>query len=116
MQPRIVPTLTVTQAEIPGLVASMRITAYPVVVRSLRAQRGGGFGDQERHPHTWTVLLQVDGVWARVDSSRGLMREWGSLDRLERWLRSSGFRAFWVQNELDAEEGDLLPYPLVGMK
>lgn len=116
MPPRIVPGLTVTQAEIPGLVAAMRITAYPVVVRSYRAQRGGGFGDQERHPHTWTVLLQVDGAWARVESSRGLVREWGNLDRLERWLRSSGFRSFWLQNELDEEEDDAPPYPFSGMK
>lgn len=115
MLPRIAASQAVTQAEIPGLVAAMRITAYPVVVRTARAQRGGGFGDQERHPHTWTVLLQVEGSWARVESSRGLVREWGSLDRLERWLRGAGFRAFWLQNELDAAEDEPV-WPLPGLK
>ncbi len=104
MQPKIVPTLAFTQAEIPGLVASYRITAYPVVVRAARQQLGGGFGDQERHPHTWTALLQVDGQWAQIESARGAIREWGSLDRLERWLRANGFRYFWLQNELDPVE------------
>ena len=46
------------------------------------------------------------------------MREWGNLDRLERWLRSSGFRSFWLQNELDEDEDedDAAPYPLSGIK
>lgn len=104
MQPTIDPTVAFTQAEIPGLVASYRITAYPVVVRAERQQLGGGFGDQQRHPFTWTVLLQVDGQWARIESARGAVREWGSLDRLERWLRANGFRYFWLQNELDPVE------------
>ncbi|MCA9311327.1 MAG: hypothetical protein KDA21_08990 [Phycisphaerales bacterium] len=114
MQPKIVPTLTITQAEIPPLVSSFRITAYPVVVRSVREQLGGGFGDQNRHPHAWTVLLQVDGLWARVESSRGSTREWTNLDRLERWLRDHGFRYIWLQNELDPVEADSMPRP--GMK
>jgi hypothetical protein len=104
MQPRIVATLAVTQAEIPGLVASYRITAYPLIKRAERQNRGGGFGDQSRHPFTWTVLLQLDGQWAQVESTRSAVREWGSLDRLERWLRSHGFRYFWLQNELDPFE------------
>ena len=104
MQPKIIATLAVTQAEIPGLVAGYRITAYPVLMRAERQQLGGGFGDQSRHPFTWTVLLQVDGQWARVESVRGATREWGSLDRLERWLRGNGFRYFWLQNELDPFE------------
>ena len=104
MQPKIIATLAVTQAEIPGLVAGYRITAYPVLMRAERQQLGGGFGDQSRHPFTWTVLLQVDGQWARVESVRGATREWGSLDRLERWLRGNGFRYFWLQNDLDPFE------------
>ena len=104
MQPRIVATLAVTQAEIPELVASYRITAYPVIVRTERQHLGGGFGDQSRRPFTWSVLLQVDGQWARVESTRGAVREWGSLDRLELWLRSHGFRYFWLQIELDPFE------------
>ena len=71
MLPKIVATLAITQAEIPGLLASYRVTAYPVIVRTERQQLGGGFGDHSRHPHTWTVLLQVDGQWARVESVRG---------------------------------------------
>jgi hypothetical protein len=117
MQPKIVATLAVTQAEIPGLVASYRVTAYPVIVRAGRQQLGGGFGDQSRHPFTWTVLLQVDGQWARVESTRGATREWGSLDRLERWLRGQGFRYVWLQNELDpAEEADPEGPPRPGLK
>ena len=117
MQPKIVATLAVTQTEIPGMVSSYRVTAYPVIVRAERQQLGGGFGDQSRHPFTWTVLLQVDGQWARVESTRGAVREWGSLDRLERWLRGQGFRYFWLQNELDpfeVEEPD--GYPRPGLK
>jgi hypothetical protein len=117
MQPKIVPVLAVTQPELPGLVASYRITAYPVVVRATRQQLGGGFGDQSRHPHIWTVLLQVDGQWARVESTRGTEREWGSLDRLERWLRGHGFRYFWLQNELDpADELEPESYTRPGLK
>lgn len=115
MLPRITAVTTVTQAEIPALVAAMRVTAWPVVVRAPRERRGGGFGDQERHPHTWTVLLQVEGQWARVESSRGLVREWGNLDRLERWLRGAGFRAFWLQNELDDVEDEVI-WPMPGLK
>ncbi len=104
MQPKIVPTLAVTQAELPGLLAGYRITAYPVIVRAERQRQGGGFGDQTRHPFTWTVLLQIDGQWAQVESARGAVREWSNLDRLERWLRANGFRYFWLQNELDPVE------------
>jgi hypothetical protein len=113
IQPKITPTITVMQSEIPGLLAGCRVTAYPVIVRAERQQLGGGFGDQSRHPFTWTVLLQVDGQWARVESVRGAAREWGSLDRLERWLRGNGFRYFWLQNDLDPhEEPEGEPYPL----
>jgi hypothetical protein len=104
MQPKIVPALSITQAEIAGLLSAYRITAYPVIQRVYRQQAGGGFGDQSRHPFTWTVLLQVDGAWAQVESARGALREWGSLDRLEHWLRAQGFRHFWLQNELDPIE------------
>ncbi len=106
----IAPTLEVTQAEIAGLQASLRITAYPVIQRVARQQLGGGFGDHSRHPFTWTVLLQIDGQWAQVVSARGSVREWGSLDRLERWLRAQGFRYSWMQNELEPnEEAEPLP-------
>ncbi|WP_245999314.1 hypothetical protein [Paracoccus methylarcula] len=39
-------------------------------------------------------------------SERGLRREWSSLDRLERWLLSMGFRCFWVRNEIEPIAGD----------
>ena len=104
MLPKIQPTITVTQADIPGLLESYRITGYPVIARIERQQLGGGFGNQTAHPFTWTVLLQVDGQWARIESARGACREWASLDRLEKWLRAHGFRFFWLQNELDPIE------------
>jgi hypothetical protein len=117
MFPPIVPTLTVRQAEIAALVAGYRVTAYPVILRVARQQLGGGFGDQARHPFTWTVALQVDGQWAGVESARGAVREWSSLDRLERWMRAQGFRHFWLQNELDpVEEADGGPGEFTFMK
>ena len=74
---------------------------YPVAFRAPREILGGGFADQDRHPHTWTVYFLIDGQWALVESARGHRREWGSLDRLEAWLRTFGFQYFWVRNELD---------------
>lgn len=93
--------LTVRQSDLPMLRATYRLTGEPVVCRVVRSQLGGGFGDQERHPYAWAVLVPVDGMLARMVSARGLGREWTSLDRLERWLREQGFRYWWVQNELD---------------
>ncbi len=104
-------TMAITQAEIAGLQSALRITAYPVIVRVERQQLGGGFGDHSRRPFTWTVFLQVDGQWAQIVSARGSVREWGSLDRLERWLRAQGFRHSWLQNELEPTEG-FEPSPL----
>ena len=101
MTPEPLPTVSVRQADIPVLAQNYRISAYPVAVRALRQTLGGGFADQDRHPNTWTVYFLVDGQWAEVQSARGLRREWTSLDRLEKWLRSLGFRHFWVKNELD---------------
>ena len=49
-------------------------------------------------------FLELIGLVRRVESTRGAVREWGSLDRLERWLRGKGFRYFWLQNELDPVE------------
>jgi len=105
------PIRSIRQADIVDLSESYRIGEYPVAVRSRRETLGGGFADQGRHPNTWTVYFLVDGQWAEVQSARGLRREWTSLDRLERWLRSLGFRYFWVRNEIeplgDAGEGPL---------
>ena len=115
MTPEPQPTLSVRQADIAELARGYRITGYPVAVRALRETLGGGFADQDRYPHTWTVYFLVDGQWAEVQSARGLRREWTSLDRLERWLRSLGFRHFWVKNEIEAsgETEGALPGPSI---
>ncbi len=97
-----IPGPTVRQSDMALLQRAYRLVGYPTVARVPRAQQGGGFGDQDRHPHTWAVFVQVDGLSRRVASARGHGREWTSLDRLERWLRAHGFRYWWVSNELDA--------------
>ena len=92
---------TVRQSDLALLQRTYRMVGYPTVARVPRAQQGGGFGDQGRHPHAWAVFVLVDGLSCRVVSARGHGREWTSLDRLERWLRVHGFRYWWVANELD---------------
>ena len=92
---------TVTQADIPLLRAAGRLGEYAVVYRVERNQLGGGFGDQDKHPHAWGVLLYVDTLVARVYSARGAGREWNSLERLERWLRGNGFWYWWTRNDLE---------------
>jgi hypothetical protein len=97
-------THTIQQADIGSLYQAGRLTGCPLVVRKARQNLGGGFGDTERYPYTWTVLFMVDEQWSAIVSARGLQREWASLDRLEKWLRSLEFRFFWVQNEMDLTE------------
>ena len=101
MTPDPSPTTSVRQAEIPELSASYRINTYPVAVRTHRETQAGGFADQDKFPFTWTVYFLVDGQWAQVLSARGLRREWSSLDRLEKWLRTLGFRYFWIRNDVE---------------
>ncbi|MCV2881576.1 hypothetical protein [Actibacterium sp. XHP0104] len=101
MLPAPAPVAVIKQTDIPGLLASYRITHYPVIARVPRMTQGGGFGDQVRNPNTWTVYFLVDNVWAQLESARGLRREWSSLDRLESWLREQGFSYFWVRNDVD---------------
>ena len=103
---------TIAQAEIAGLRAMGRLGDFAVVYRTYRQQAGGGFGQQDRHPFAWGVLVYVDGLLARVYSVRGAAREWTSLDRLERWLRQQGFRYWWTRNDLDATD---LPDELEGL-
>jgi hypothetical protein len=104
------PGPTVRQSDLAVLQRTYRMVGYPTVARVRRAQQGGGFGDQGRHPHAWAVFVPVDGLSCRVVSARGHGREWTSLDRLERWLRALGFRFWWVANELDGPgEPDLEP-------
>jgi len=101
MLPAPEPTTAIRQNDIPAFLATYRITHYPVIVRTSRQVQGGGFGDQEKNPNTWTVYFLVDNQWAHIESARGHRREWGNLDRLESWLRDQGFRYFWVRNDID---------------
>lgn len=98
------PTFTIRQNDLPVLASENRIGDYPVAVRTAREVVSGGFANQQTHPNTWTVYFLVDGQWALVASTRGLRREWSSLDRLENWLRGFGFRYFWVRNDIDFAE------------
>lgn len=99
------PTGVIRQSDLADLIATYRITQYPTVVRVRRTIRGGGFGDQNRNPYTWTVFFLVDGLWMSLESARGMPREWGSLDNLESWLRANGFAFFWVRNDIDPVQG-----------
>ncbi len=98
-------TTTVTQADLPLLRETLRLGEYPVVYRVHRQQQGGGFGDQDKHPYAWGVLVYVDGQLARINSARGLGREWNDLARVERWLRTHGFWYWWTRNDLEAVGG-----------
>ena len=95
-------TMTITQADLEYLRAVGRLGDFAVVYRVWREQAGGGFGDQEKNPHTWGVLVYVDGQLARIYSARGSGREWSNLDRLEKWLRAQGFWYWWTRNDLEA--------------
>jgi hypothetical protein len=94
-------TMSITQADIPYLRAASRLGEYAVVYRAYRQQAGGGFGDQQRHPFAWGVLVYVDGQVARIYSARGLPREWSDLTRLEKWMRDQGFWYWWMRNDLE---------------
>lgn len=99
-----IPSRTLRQNDIAKYTLEGKIADYPVAVRTPRELIAGGFADHRRHPNSWTVYFLVEGEWAQVLSARGLRREWTSLDRLERWLRSMSFRFFWVRNDIDAVE------------
>ena len=112
---------TVTQADLAALYWAGRLGDYAVVYRAVRNQLGGGFGDQSKYPYAWSVLVYVDGQAAQVMSARGTIREWNSLDRLERWLREQGFRYWWARNDLEplglAAEDEGYPHgPSAGLK
>ncbi|MEM7170194.1 MAG: hypothetical protein AAF530_08480 [Pseudomonadota bacterium] len=108
-------SMGITQADIAHLRAQERLGEYAVVYRVARQNMGGGFGDQDRHPFAWAVLVYVDGQVARLFSARGAGREWNSLDRLEKWLREQGFWYWWTRNDLEPlglpfeEPGELPP-------
>lgn len=92
---------TITQADLSFLRENMRLGEHPVVYRVHRKQKGGGFGDQDKHPFAWGVLVYVDGQLARINSARGAGREWNDLDKVERWLRGQGFNIWWTRNDLE---------------
>lgn len=94
-------TQAITQADLPFLREAGRLGEYAVVYRVYRIQQGGGFGDQDKHPFAWGVLVYVDGQLGRIYSARGAAREWNSLDRLEKWLRGQGFWYWWTRNDLE---------------
>ena len=94
-------TTSVTQAQLAGLRAENRLGDHAVVYRVDRAVMGGGFGDQQRYPFAWAVMVYLDGQAARIYSARGLPREWNDLDRLECWLRDQGFWYWWTRNALE---------------
>jgi hypothetical protein len=94
-------TMSITQADISFLRAAGRLGEYAVVYRAYRQQAGGGFGDQQKHPFAWGVLVYVDGQVARIYSARGLPREWSDLTRLEKWMRDQGFWYWWMRNDLE---------------
>ena len=66
------PGPTVRQSDLIALRQAWRLIGHPTVARVARAQQGGGFGDQTRHPHAWAVFVQIDGLSTRVTSARGL--------------------------------------------
>ncbi len=94
-------SVKIRQSDLSSLYQSNRLSDQVLVYRVVRTQLGGGFGDQSKHPYAWAVMVTVDGSRARVVSARGAGREWNSLDRLERWLREQGFRAWTVRNDLE---------------
>ncbi len=94
-------SMTVTQADLPVFRETGRLGEYAVVYRCYRTQAGGGFGNQEKHPYAWGVLVYVDGQVARIYSARGLPREWTDLARLEIWMRDQGFWYWWMRNDLE---------------
>lgn len=112
--------VTVRQSDLGGLSRTHRLGNRILVERVVRSQLGGGFGDQEKYPYAWAVIVYVDGGAAYVTSARGARREWTSLDRLERWLREHGFRYWCVQNELEPlepDERESFPHrPMIGIK
>jgi len=101
----------VTQADLPFLRQSLRLGEYPVVYRIHRTQKGGGFGDQAKHPFAWGVLVYVDGQLARINSARGTGREWNDLDKVGVWLRGQGFGYWWTRNDLEPLGSILTPEP-----
>ncbi len=94
-------TMTITQSDLASLREAGRLGDFPVVYRVNRQQKGGGYGDQTKHPFAWGILVYVDGQLARINSARGFGREWNDLDRAEKWIRTHGFWYWWTRNDLE---------------
>ncbi|MEQ8664727.1 MAG: hypothetical protein RIC16_03300 [Rhodospirillales bacterium] len=94
-------TGAVSQGELADLRTAGRLGEYAVVFRTRRGLQGGGYGDQDRHPFAWGVIVYVDGAASRLQSARGHAREWTSLERLEKWMRAQGFWYWWMRNDLE---------------
>ena len=92
---------SVTQADIAPLRQATRLGEYALVYRVERTHRGGGYGDQDKHPMAWAVAVYVDGQLCRVFNARSAGREWNSVDRLSNWLREQGFWYWWMRNDLE---------------
>ena len=93
---------TITQAELPIVHSQGRMGEYAVAYRIYRNKQGGGFGDPDKHPFSWAVLVYVDGLPLRVNSARGECRAWSNLDRIGQWMMDNGFKLWWTRNDLEA--------------
>jgi hypothetical protein len=87
----------IEEAELRERIAQYRVQGEPRLRRAPRVNRGGGFGDADKHPHAWGLWVMTDGVWRRLGSARGNPREWTSLDRAERWMTERGMTRFLVE-------------------
>ena len=92
---------SVTQADLAPLRDGTRLGEFALVYRIERLHRGGGYGDQGKHPLAWAVAVYVDGQLCRVYNARGAGREWNNIDRLCSWLREQGFWYWWTRNDLE---------------
>jgi len=92
---------SITQAELPIVHTQGRMGEYAVAYRIYRNKQGGGFGDPDKHPYAWAVLVYVDGLPLRINSARGECREWSNLDRVGQWMLDNGFKYWWTRNDLE---------------
>jgi hypothetical protein len=110
---------SVTQADLAPLRDGARLGEFALVYRIERLHRGGGYGDQDKHPLAWAVAVYVDSQLCRVFNARGAGREWNNIDRLCGWLREQGFWYWWTRNDLEpvgsatteAEDSSEVPSP-----
>ena len=92
---------SVTQADLAPLRDEARLGEFALVYRIERLHRGGGYGDQGKHPLAWAVAVYVDDQLCRVYNARSAGREWNNIDRLCGWLREQGFWYWWTRNDLE---------------